>query len=182
MHLSREMRRFEVEDLSSRRADLRRSSFRDQAMRKRKCIWRILGGLSLILACFTTLIVVVDYRKTMFLRNQIGSIRVGTSESEILKLIGSPDSISTGSRPDPLTGERVDGFSVWKYCSRFDWDGQRSRWNDASFLPYWTSRISPRIDDDHDAVIELWIRNGQLQTIESSVIDNLLGRNPTLSL
>ncbi len=159
-----------------------RSSFRDQAMRKGKWVWRFLGGLSLILACLTTLVLVVDYRKTMILRNQIRTISVGTSESEIMNLIGSPDSIWTGSRPNALTGEMVDGYTVWKYCSRFDWDGQRSRWNEASFLPYWISRIDPRVYDDHDAVIVLWIRNGRLQTIENSVIDNLLGRNSTLSL
>ncbi len=151
-------------------------------MRKQKWVWRVLSGLTLILGCLTTVVLVSDYRKTIILRDQIGKISVGTSESEILNLIGSPDSVWTGSRPDPLTGEMVDGYTVWKYCSRFDWDGQRSRWKDASFLPYWISRIDPTIDVNHDAVIELWIRSGQLQAIENSVIDNLLGRNPTLSL
>jgi hypothetical protein len=159
-----------------------RSSFRDQVMRRQNWPWRVLGGLSLILASLTTVVLVVDYRKTIALRDHVGKISIGASESEILNLIGSPDSVSTGSRSDPLTGEMVDGYSVWKYCSRFDWDGQRSRWNDSSFLPYWMSRINPTIDNNHDAVIELWIRSGQLQSIENSVIDNLLGRNPTLSL
>ena len=182
MHPSTRTGGFEMDHLSRVPGDGKRSSFRDQAMRKRKWVWRFLGGLSLILACITTLVLVVDYRKTMILRNQIRTISVGTSESEIINLVGSPDSIWTGSRPDALTGEMMDGYKVWKHCSRFDWDGQRSRWNDASFLPYWISRIDPRVDDDHDAVIELWIRNGRLQTIENSVIDNLLGQNPTLSL
>ena len=151
-------------------------------MRTRYWIWRVVGVLSLLLACIFAVVLVADYRKALRLRNQIGSISIDTSESDILTLLGPPDSVGSGSRPDLSTGEMVGGYSVWSYCSRFDWDGQRSRWNDAPFLPYWMSRIDPTIDHDHDSVIELWLRNGKLEAIENSVTDNLLGRNPTLSL
>lgn len=158
------------------------SSFREQVMRKRYWVWRVIGGLSLILACITAVALVADYRKTIFLRNQIGLMSTGTSESDVLNLLGPPDSVWNGSRRDPSTGKMVGGYSVWIYCSRFDWDGQRSRWNDAPFMPYWMSRIDPAIDNNYDAVIELWLRNGQLESIENSVIENLLGRTPKLSL
>lgn len=49
-------------------------------------------------------------------------------------------------------------------------------------MPYWMSRLNPTIDYNHDAVIELWLRNGKLDTIENTVIDNLIGRTPMISL
>ena len=127
-------------------------------------------------------LLIMDYRKTIRLRNQVVRFAIGTPENEIIASLGKPDSIGQGSRPDVETGEMVRGYTVWIYCSRFDWDGVRSRWNDASFIPYWFSRLSPIVDDDHDSVIELWIRNGKLDAIENAVDETLIGRHPLLSI
>lgn len=123
----------------------------------------------------------MDYKKTLDLRYRMGTLHAGMPADDIVTLLGPPDAIWTGSRNDEPSGELLDGYEIWKYCSRFDWDGQRSRWNDAPFISYWLSRLNPLKNDSHDAVIELWIRNGKLEAVENSVIEDLIGRNPTLS-
>lgn len=140
-------------------------------------------------ALITTVVITVagifliaDYRKTIELRRQIGSIVLGTTEREILATLGPPDSVAQGGRSDLESAELVSGYAVWTYCSRFDWDGQRSRWNDSSFFRYWLSRMNPTTNDDHDAVITLWIRDGRLAVIENAAIETLFGRSPMLSL
>jgi hypothetical protein len=127
-------------------------------------------------------ILAADYKKTLNLRHRIGKLQAGSSADDIVRLLGQPDAIWTGSRYDESSGELMDGYEIWKYCSRFDWDGQRSRWNDAPFVPYWLSRLDPSKNESHDSVIELWIRNGKLEVVENAVIENLIGRHPTLSI
>jgi hypothetical protein len=151
-------------------------------MRNRKWWWRIFVGASTLLTILAATVLVADYRRTLRLRDNVGTLETGTSENDILNVLGPPNSVGTGSRTDPSSGQTVSGYAVWTYCSNFDWDGQRSRWNDQTFIPYWMSRLNPTIDCEHDAVIELWLRNGKLDAIENSVIDNLIGRNPTISL
>ena len=146
-----------------------------------KRFWRILALLvaSVLLPIIAMLI--IDYRKTIGLRSRVDSLPIGTPENELLAALGAPDAVSQGS----LMFERnvtVHGYTVWTYCSRFDWDGIRSRWNDASFVPYWFSRLSPTVDRDHDAVIELWIRNGKLEEIKKAVDADLIGHHPILSI
>ena len=103
--------------------------------------------------CFAAAILLVDYRKTVRLRNQIETLAVGTAELDVIRSLGQPDAIWNGSRPDEATGNMVGGYAMWIYCSRFDWNWQRSRWNDAPFVPYWVSRLDPSVDKDHDAVV-----------------------------
>ena len=66
------------------------------------------------------------------------------------------------------------------YCSRFDWDGVRSRWDDQPFLEYWQTRLSGEIDEQRDSVIQLTMRDGVLENIENAVSENLIGYYPTL--
>lgn len=125
-------------------------------------------------------IAATDYKKTFDLRNRIDTLLAGTSAEDIITVLGPPDAIWTGSRHDQSSGELLDGYEIWKYCSRFDWDGQRTRWNDAPFVTYWLSRLDPSKNDAYDSVIELWTRNGKLEAVENLVIENLIGRNPIL--
>ncbi len=150
-------------------------------MRKPRWLWRAMSCLVLLMLFMVIATFAMDYKKTLDLRNWMGTLQAGTPVDDIVTLLGPPDAILTGSRHDESSGELLDGCEIWKYCSRFDWDGQRSRWNDAPFIPYWLSRLNPSKNDSHDAVIELWIRNGKLEAVENSVIEGLIGRNPTLS-
>lgn len=148
-------------------------------MRSRKWSWCIIVGASTLLCMLVATLLVTDYRRTVRLRGNVGTLTTGTSEKDILNRLGLPDYVGTGSRADRSTGQMVTGYAVWTYCSAFDWDGHRSRWNDQSFIPYWMSRLNPTIDSGHDAVIELWLRNGKLDAIENSAeVDD---RNPMIS-
>lgn len=137
-----------------------------------KRFWIALSVICAVASWFATLPIQRDYRRTTFLRSQVAAIALGTETEEIIAILGQPDA----RWPQP------DSAVTWIYCSKFDWDGVRSRWTDQPFLEYWQTRLSGEIDEQHDAVIELRLRDGVLESIENSVPENLLGYYPKLSL
>lgn len=146
-----------------------------------KLVWRTIG---LFLACASLLVLVVLAIDLLHLRRlRIGTqfLAAGEAESRILQHLGPASSIRKGSRIDS-TGNSIGGYTVWIYCTSFDWNGIRSRWNETSLIPYWFSRINPAVDDHNDAVIVLWIRNGKLDVIENATGENLFGIHPQISL
>lgn len=111
-----------------------------------------------------------DYRRTLFLREKLGSIRNGSSVDELTVVLGQPDAIWM----------QDDGEAIWIYCSYLDWDGVRSRWQKQSFFEYWRSRLNIRKDERHDCVIEVWVRGGEVVATANSVSEDLIGHYPTL--
>lgn len=115
-------------------------------------------------------VAVKDYNRTTFLRESLNSIAIGTLAEDIEPQLGKPDAIWM----------QDDGSKIWVYCSSFDWDGVRSRWNDQPFFEYWKTRLNPEKDEWNDRVIEIWVRNGKVVSKENSVSENLIGYYPTL--
>ena len=160
-------------------AERRRSSSRIQMHIKR--FWQILGATTAALFSCVTIIMVADYRNTLRLRSQIGMLAIGSTVDDVHTQLGEPTDIWTATLENEETGAFDDDYTYWKYCSQFDWDGQRSRWNDAPFIPYWLSRLNPQVDGDHDSVVVLRFKDGRLVSTENSVVENLIGRNPAIS-
>ncbi len=179
MHRSRESGRIQFEHHLSRPGDFRRSSSRNPMQIKR--FWRILGATSATLFLCVAIIMVVDYRSTIRLRSQIGMLAIGTKEDDVRAQMGDPTDVWTATLENEETGVFDAGCTYWNYCSQFDWDGQRSRWNDAPFIPYWLSRLNPQVDGDHDSVVVLRFKDGRLDSTENSIVENLIGRNPVIS-
>ena len=137
------------------------------------------GYAGVVLA--VVILLMIDYQRLVYLRGQTDVLTTGLSETEIVSCLGQPDATWSGSRTDS-TGETAAGYTIWIYCTRFDWDGVRSKWTDSPFLPYWCSRLNPSVHDYHDAAVWLWVRNGRLEVIENPVDENLIGRHPMISL
>jgi hypothetical protein len=136
---------------------------------RKKRFW-IIVTIAFIVASWVATPFLRDYRRTVFLRSQVRAIPLGSNSGEIVEILGQPDTI----------WRQPDSSVVLVYCSRFDWDGVRSRWDDQPFLEYWLTRLSGEIDEQRDSVIKLTMRDGVLENIENAVSENLIGYNPTL--
>ncbi len=137
-----------------------------------KKFWTTLAVIAacLLLAC--VLLLTKDYRRVSKLREFAHGTNIGTPESEILATLGQPDEIFNQS----------DGSVVWVYCSQFDWDGFRTRWNDQPFITDWMTRLNPSTDAAFDDVIEIGIEHGKIEWIREANEKTFFGGHPALSL
>jgi len=121
-----------------------------------------LAFLLIPLGVFVLVLVLVtrgDYLRLQEIRQMSLKIQPGMTEKETLDCIGDPDFISKNRVMIHQNITQSD-YTVWTYCSRFDWDGFRYRSQISNPLFYWLSRLNPSKDTNYDTISEIWLKDG----------------------
>lgn len=143
---------------------------------------RWVAALALVLVVLILFVLIVcDYSRVKAVRKLAGNVQQGAKENDVVDVIGHPDSVSSGAFVDK-NGNLTKGYTVWTYCSRFDWVGFRTRSDEASTLYYWYSRLNPQKNCTHDAIVEMWFMNGRLENVVDSNRSDSFGQHSRFSL
>lgn len=142
-----------------------KSYISDLSLNKR--ISHIIVSAVIVFILCACLLLICDYSRVETVRKQASNACLGATESEVIGLIGHPDSVSKGTFAG-INEKPTKAYTVWTYCSRFDWVGFRNRSDDSSAFYYWYSRLNPQKNTAYDSIVELWFMNGKV----SHVIEN----------
>ena len=123
----------------------------------------------------------MDYLRLQKISELSLQIQPGMTEKETLECVGNPDFVSK-NRVIIHQNITQSDYTVWTYCSRFDWDGFRYRSQMSNPLFYWLSRLNPAKDTNYDTISEIWLKDGVVVDIKRFDEARSIGERSLLSL
>lgn len=136
-----------------------------------------LGVFLFVIALVTRM----DYLRLQKISELSLQIQPGMTEKETLECVGNPDFVS---KDRVIIHQNItqSDYTVWTYCSRFDWDGFRYRSQISNPLFYWLSRLNPAKDTNYDTISEIWLKDGVVVDIKRFDEAKSIGERSLLSL